>query len=45
MEVVELPLAVALEMVEQGVISDAKTVIGLLLVDRLLARDALAVPT
>jgi 8-oxo-dGDP phosphatase len=38
MEIVELPLAVALEMVERGEITDAKTVIGLLLVDRMLAR-------
>jgi ADP-ribose pyrophosphatase len=45
MEVVELPLAEALAMVEQGEITDAKTVIGLLLVDRLLDRGALAAAT
>jgi ADP-ribose pyrophosphatase len=42
MEIVELPLASALELVERGEISDAKTVIGLLLVDRLLAAGRLA---
>lgn len=35
-EVVHLPLATALEMVDRGEIHDAKTVIGLLLVDRRL---------
>lgn len=34
MEIVELPLADAVEMVARGEIHDAKTVIGLLLVDR-----------
>ncbi|MEQ1872263.1 MAG: NUDIX hydrolase [Ilumatobacteraceae bacterium] len=38
MEIVELPLAEAVEMVVRGEIHDAKTVIGLLLVDRQLAR-------
>jgi ADP-ribose pyrophosphatase len=38
-EVVHLPLAVALSMVDSGEIRDAKTVIGLLLVERRL-RDA-----
>ncbi len=37
MEVVQLPLADALAMVERGEITDAKTVIGLLLADRRLA--------
>jgi ADP-ribose pyrophosphatase len=37
-EVVELPLAHALEMVVTGEIVDAKTVIGLLFVDRELRR-------
>jgi ADP-ribose pyrophosphatase len=41
MEVVEMPLDEALERVERGEIADAKTVIGLLLVDRLLARGQL----
>lgn len=36
MEIVELPLAAAVEMVVRGEIHDAKTVIGLLLVDRQL---------
>lgn len=36
MEVVELPLAEAVDMVARGEIHDAKTVIGLLLVDRRL---------
>ncbi|MBI4884552.1 MAG: NUDIX hydrolase [Actinobacteria bacterium] len=36
MEIVELPLAEAIEMVVRGEIRDAKTVIGLLLVDRRL---------
>ncbi len=35
-EVVHLPLAVAVEMVERGEITDGKTMIGLLLVDRRL---------
>jgi 8-oxo-dGTP pyrophosphatase MutT (NUDIX family) len=39
MEVLQLPLAEAVEMVLRGEINDAKTVIGLLLVDRRL-RDA-----
>jgi ADP-ribose pyrophosphatase len=37
-EVVHLPLATALDMIDRGEISDAKTVIGLLLVDRRLRR-------
>jgi ADP-ribose pyrophosphatase len=36
MEIVELPLAKAIDMVAHGEIHDAKTVIGLLLVDRRL---------
>ena len=36
MEVLRLPLAEAVEMVERGEINDAKTVIGLLLVDKRL---------
>ena len=36
MEIVELPLAAAIDMVMRGDIHDAKTVIGLLFVDRLL---------
>ena len=36
MEVLHLPLGRALEMVERGEIHDAKTIIGLLLVDRRL---------
>jgi ADP-ribose pyrophosphatase len=36
MEVLRLPLAEAVEMVARGEINDAKTVIGLLLVDRRL---------
>lgn len=43
MEIVELPLAAALELVERGEITDAKTVIGLLLVDRLLAAGQLSI--
>jgi ADP-ribose pyrophosphatase len=38
MEVIELPLVDALAMVERGELADAKTVIGLLMVDRLLAQ-------
>ncbi len=37
-EVVHLPLATAVEMVERGEITDGKTMIGLLLVDRRLRR-------
>ncbi|MBK5330749.1 MAG: NUDIX hydrolase [Ilumatobacteraceae bacterium] len=43
MEVLRLPLAEAVEMVARGEINDAKTVIGLLLVDRRI-RDGSLVP-
>lgn len=42
MEVVRIPLAEAVEMVARGEINDAKTVIGLLLVDRRLREGSLA---
>ena len=42
MEVLRLPLAEAVEMVARGEINDAKTVIGLLLVDRRLHEVSLA---
>ena len=42
MEVLRLPLAEAVEMVARGEINDAKTVIGLLLVDRRLREGNLA---
>ena len=45
MEVLRLPLAEAVEMVARGEINDAKTVIGLLLVDRRLHEGNLAPPS
>ena len=45
MEVLRLPLAEAVEMVARGEINDAKTVIGLLLVDRRLREGNLAPPS
>ena len=45
MEVLRLPLAEAVEMVVRGEINDAKTVIGLLLVDRRLHEGKLASPS
>ena len=45
MEVLRLPLAEAVEMVARGDINDAKTVIGLLLVDRRLHDGSLAAPS
>ena len=45
MEVLRLPLAEAVEMVTRGEINDAKTVIGLLLVDRRLHEGNLAPPS
>jgi 8-oxo-dGTP pyrophosphatase MutT (NUDIX family) len=45
MEVLRLPLAEAVEMVARGEINDAKTVIGLLLVDRRLHEGKLASPS
>jgi 8-oxo-dGTP pyrophosphatase MutT (NUDIX family) len=45
MEVLRLPLAEAVELVERGEINDAKTVIGLLLVDRRLHEGNLAPPS
>jgi ADP-ribose pyrophosphatase len=44
LEIVELSLPEALAAVERGEIVDAKTVIGLLLIDRLLAQGRLARP-
>ena len=45
MEVLRLPLAAAVEMVSRGEINDAKTVIGLLLVDRRLREGSLVAPS
>ena len=45
MEVLRLPLAEAVEMVGRGEINDAKTVIGLLLVDQRLREGNLAPPS
>jgi ADP-ribose pyrophosphatase len=45
MEVLRIPLAEAVEMVGRGEINDAKTVIGLLLVDRRLREGNLAPPS
>jgi hypothetical protein len=42
MEVLRIPLAEAVDMVVRGEIQDAKTVIGLLLVDRRLREGTLA---
>ena len=42
MEVLRLPLAEAVEMVARGEINDAKTVIGLMLVDRRLREGSIA---
>jgi ADP-ribose pyrophosphatase len=44
MEVLRLPLTEAVEMVERGEINDAKTVIGLLLVDRRIREGSLLPP-
>ena len=41
MDILHLPLETALEMVDRGEIRDAKTIIGLLMVDRRLARGDL----
>ncbi|HRE03610.1 MAG TPA: NUDIX hydrolase, partial [Ilumatobacteraceae bacterium] len=43
MEVLHLPLGDALAMIERGEIKDAKSVIGLLLTDRMLTRGDVAV--
>jgi 8-oxo-dGTP pyrophosphatase MutT (NUDIX family) len=45
MEVLRLPLAEAVEMVTRGEINDAKTVIGLLLVDRRIREGSLVPPS
>ncbi len=45
MEVLRLPLAEAVEMVSRGEINDAKTVIGLLLVDRRIREGSLVAPS
>lgn len=45
MEVLRLPLAEAVEMVARGEINDAKTVIGLLLVDRRIREGSLVPPS